>query len=130
MGHSFLPRFATCAITKNENFFECQNLASRRQPAKPRNARRFRNSLRRVTSPLRPHLPNDPAVKKRIAQPNGHSLQNETRPLQEGGFDLMVLRYLPLNLTSFSIDPTDVSSDCVSAGSETHAERSGFRLGK
>ena len=37
------------AIAKKENFFEWQNLASRRQPTKPRNARRCRDSLRRVT---------------------------------------------------------------------------------
>jgi hypothetical protein len=29
----------------------------------------------------------NPAVKKLIAQPNGCSLQKETRPLQEGRFD-------------------------------------------
>ena len=34
IGHSFLPRFATDALTKNGNFFECQNLASKRQPIK------------------------------------------------------------------------------------------------
>src|SRR5215207_102424 len=48
IGHSFLPRFATYVITKNENFFECQNLASKRQPTQPRSARRGCDSLRRV----------------------------------------------------------------------------------
>jgi hypothetical protein len=46
-------------------------------------------------------------MKKLIVQPNGHSLQKETRLLQEGG---LIQSMQTLNLTGFSVDPTDVNS--------------------
>jgi hypothetical protein len=84
----------------------------------------------------------DPDVKKLIVQPNGYSLQKETRPFQEGGFDSIhsLSVYAPQPCLLFSgpgrcelgTSQTRIlrcigdqeTSDCGSARSQIYTERS------